>query len=99
MALKIIALLIGRARLATDKIKDLALRDVYQRVTRLLQGLAHESSGKSVVSERLSQQEIANRVGASRDMVNRVIKELIAGGYIAIEHKAITLIKKFPLRW
>ena len=32
-------------------------------------------------------------------MVSRVIKELIAGGYIAMEHKAITLIKKFPLRW
>ena len=99
MALKIIALLIGRARLATDKIKDLALHDVYQRVTHLLQGLSHDQAGVSMVSERLSQQEIADRVGASRDMVSRVIKELIAGGYIAMEHKAITLIKKFPLRW
>ena len=98
-ALWIIVLLIARTRLATKLIKDLALHDVYQRVTHLLQSLAHESSGKSVVSERLSQQEIAHRVGASRDMVSRVIKELIAGGYIAVEHKAITLIKKFPLRW
>ena len=98
-ALWMIELLIARTRLATRLIKDLALRDVYQRVTRLLQGLAQERSGESVVSERLSQQEIAHRVGASRDMVSRVIKELIAGGYIAMEHKAITLIKKFPLRW
>ena len=98
-ALWMIELLIARTRLATRLIKDLALRDVYQRVTRLLQGLAQERSGESVVSERLSQLEIAHRVGASRDMVSRVIKELIAGGYIAMEHKAITLIKKFPLRW
>ncbi len=98
-ALWMIELLIARTRLATKLIKDLALHDVYVRVTHLLQSLAHESSGTSVVSERLSQQEIANRVGASRDMVSRVIKELIAGGYIAMEHKAITLIKKFPLRW
>lgn len=98
-ALWMIELLIARTRLATKLIKDLALHDVYVRVTHLLQSMAHESSGALVVSERLSQQEIANRVGASRDMVSRVIKELIAGGYIAMEHKVITLIKKFPLRW
>ena len=98
-ALWMIELLIARSRRATKLIKDLALHDVYQRVTHLLQSLAQERSGESVVSERLSQQEIAHRVGASRDMVSRVIKELIAGGYIAMEHKAITLIKKFPLRW
>lgn len=51
------------------------------------------------VPERLSQQEIAHRVGASRDMVDRVVKELLDGGYIAMEHKAITLLKKFPERW
>ena len=99
VALKIIALLVGRARLATEQIKDLALRDVYQRVTRLLQSLAKEQAGVSVVSERLSQQEIADRVGASRDMVARVMRELVSGGYLSVERKVITLIKKFPARW
>jgi CRP/FNR family transcriptional regulator, cyclic AMP receptor protein len=99
VALKIIALLIGRARLATDQIKDLALRDVYQRVTRLLQGLAKEHAGVLMVSERLSQQEMADRVGASRDMVARVMRELVGGGYLRMEHKVITLLKKFPARW
>lgn len=99
IALKIIALLIGRARHATDQIKDLALRDVYQRVTRLLQSLATGRDGVSVVCERLSQQEIADRVGASRDMVARVMKELVGGGYVLVEHKVITLLKKFPARW
>ena len=99
IALNIISLLIGRARLATDKIKDLALRDVYQRVTRLLQSLVKEQAGVSVVSERLSQQEIADRVGASRDMVARVMRELVGGGYLSVEHKVITLVKRFPERW
>ena len=99
MALRIIALLIGRARLATDKIKDLALRDVYQRVTRLLQGLSRDQAGVSVVSERLSQQEIADRVGASRDMVARVMRELVTGGYVEVDHKVIKLIRTFPARW
>ena len=98
-ALKIIALLIGRARLATDKIKDLALHDVYQRVTHLLQGLSHDQGGVSMVSERLSQQEIADRVGASRDMVARVMRELVTGGYIEIDRKAIKLLRTFPARW
>lgn len=99
MALRIIALLIGRARLATDKIKDLALRDVYQRVTRLLQSLSHDQAGVSVVSERLSQQEIAHRVGASRDMVARVMRELVTGGYVEVDHKVIKLVRTFPARW
>lgn len=98
-ALWMIELLIARTRLATRLIKDLALHDVYVRVTHLLQSLAQERSGESVVSERLSQQEIANRVGASRDMVSRVFKELLAGGYIATDHRTLTLLKPFPLRW
>ena len=99
MALKIIALLIGRARLATDKIKDLALHDVYQRVTHLLQSLSQDQAGVSMVSERLSQQEIADRVGASRDMVARVMRELVTGGYVEVDRKAIKLVRTFPARW
>ena len=103
LALKVIALLIGRARLATAKIKGLALHDVYQRVTHLLQSLshelAHELAGVLVVSEKLSQQEIANRVGASRDMVARVMRELVTGGYVEMDRKLIKLTKPFPPRW
>ena len=99
LAMWMIDVLIGRLRVATGLVKDLALHDVYARVTHLLQGMAREHAGVLAVPERMSQQEIAHRVGASRDMVGRVVKELIDGGYIAMEHKAITLIRKFPLRW
>ena len=99
VALWMIGLLSTHSRVATLLIKDLALHDVYVRVTNLLRSLAQTVSGKSIVSERLSQQEIGHRVGASRDMVSRVFKELLAGGYIAIDRKTITLLKPFPLRW
>jgi len=71
----------------TDMVKNLALLDVYGRVARLLLQLAAEQDdGRLVVSERLTQQNIADRVGASRDMVNRIFKDLSAGGYIRLEN-------------
>ena len=56
-------------------------------------------AGVSVVSERLSQQEIADRVGASRDMVARCMRELVTGGYVEVDHKVIKLLKALPARW
>ena len=99
LAWQIIGTLINRTRQATGQIKRLALHDVYQRVTHLLQSLSHDQAGGLVVSERLSQQEIAHRIGASRDMVARVMRELVTGGYVEVDHKLIKLTKPFPARW
>ena len=52
-----------------------------------------------MVSDKLSQQEIANRIGASRDMVARVMRELVTGGYVEMDRKLIKLTKPFPARW
>jgi CRP/FNR family cyclic AMP-dependent transcriptional regulator len=92
-AMSMILTLISRVRLATDLVKDLALRDVYERVARLLMQLVVEQpDGSRLVAERLSQAEIAKRVGASRDMVNRIFKELTAGGYIKLNEGRIVLL-------
>jgi len=92
-AMSMILTLISRVRLATDLVKDLALRDVYERVARLLMQLVVEQpDGTRLVAERLSQAEIAKRVGASRDMVNRIFKELTAGGYIQLNQGRIVLV-------
>jgi len=98
-AMSMIFTLISRVRLTTDLVKDLALRDVYERVARLLMRLALEQpDGTLLVTERLSQAEIAKRVGASRDMVNRIFKELSVGEYIRLEDGRIILLqKKLPL--
>ena len=99
-ALDMIAKVIDRARLATDNVKHLALLDVYGRVARLLLNMAVEQpDGKLVIPEKLTQQEIAERVGASRDMVSRIFRDLSQGGYISVENRIITINKKPPARW
>jgi CRP/FNR family cyclic AMP-dependent transcriptional regulator len=98
-ALDMISKIIDRARLATNSVKDLALLDVYGRVARLLLNLAVEHDGRLQIPEKLTQQEIAERVGASRDMVSRIFRDLTAGGYIKVENRIITITKKPPARW
>lgn len=99
-ALDIIAKIIDRARLATNSVKDLALLDVYGRVARLLLNMSVErEDGKLHIPDKLTQQEIAERVGASRDMVSRIFRDLTAGGYITVENRYITINKKPPARW
>ena len=99
VAMSLIATLIDRARIATDNVKNLALMDVYGRVARLLLSLAKEEGGKLVVPERMTQQDIADRVGASRDMISRIFKDLTVGGYVTIENRTITIHRKPPARW
>ncbi|MEO5693698.1 MAG: Crp/Fnr family transcriptional regulator [Usitatibacter sp.] len=98
-ALDMISKIIDRARHATNGVKDLALLDVYGRVARLLLNMGVEKDGKLMIPEKLTQQEIAERVGASRDMVSRIFRDLTSGGYITVENRYITINKKPPARW
>lgn len=98
-SIHLIEKLIRRTRALTESVKSLALMDVYGRVARLLLELATEKDGKLVVHERLTQQDIASRVGASREMISKILKDLSAGGYITVEHKRITINKTPPRHW
>jgi len=98
-ALHLIEKLIQRVRLTTQNVKSLALEDVYGRLVKLLLTLAVERDGTLVVPEKLTQQDIAERVGASRDMISRLFKDLVAGGYLAIQDRTITVLKKPPPGW
>ena len=98
-ALDMISRIIDRARIATNSVKDLALLDVYGRVARLLLNMAQDVDGKLQIPDKITQQEIAERVGASRDMVSRIFRDLTAGGYISVENRIITINKKPPARW
>jgi CRP/FNR family cyclic AMP-dependent transcriptional regulator len=98
-AMHLIDRLIHRLRVTTGNLKSLALSDVYGRLVRLLNTLAHEVDGKFVVPEKLTQQDIADRVGASRDMIGKLMKDLVAGGYLAVEDRTIAILKKLPTGW
>jgi CRP/FNR family cyclic AMP-dependent transcriptional regulator len=75
--------LVRRLRSADRKIESLALLDVYGRVARVLLDSSEMIDGERIVRNRLPRQQIAKMVGASREMVSRVMKGLETEGYIA----------------
>jgi len=79
--------------------KNLALLDVYGRVRTLLESLAEEIDGQTMIVQPLTQQAIADRVGSSREMIARILKELVFGGYIRLENKKIVILQKLPERF
>jgi len=95
----LIRTLIRRARSATENVKSLALSDVYGRLVRLVNALAVDVGGRLTVREKLTHQDIADRVGASRDMIGKLLKDLVAGGYLLVEDRQITILKKLPPGW
>lgn len=98
-ALALIVTLIRRARNLTRTIGNLALLDVYGRVARLLIDNASDESGKLVVTEKMSQQEIAQRIGSSREMVSRILSDLKEGGYLSIDGRRIVIKQNLPKHW
>ncbi len=98
-ALALIKILIRRTRSMNDRLRDLALLDVYGRVAKLLLSLAREVDGRLIIEERLTQQEIGEHIGASREMVSRILKDLKAGGYVRLERRRIVILRKPPRAW
>jgi len=87
------------ARGMNDNVRSLAMMDVYGRVARMLLELAVEKDGKMIIPERLTQKDIASRVGASREMINRILRDLTVGGYVSVDSGHITINKAPPARW
>ena len=98
-SLHLIRKLIRRVRVLTNDVKSLALMDVYGRVARMLLELAVERDGLLVIEERPTQQEMANRVGASREMISKIFGDLASGGYITVERDRITIARTLPRAW
>lgn len=85
-----------RLRRADRNIQSLALMDVYGRVARvLIDSSVPGFDGKPIIREKISRQDIAKMVGASREMVSRVMKDLERRGYIqTLEHGSIVILDK-----
>jgi len=95
-ALAVINNLIRRTRSLTHRIRDLSLLDAYARLAKLLVSLATVEGGRSIVSEPLTQKEIGERIGVSREMVSRIFKDLKAGGYIGNEGRRLVILRRLP---
>jgi CRP/FNR family transcriptional regulator, cyclic AMP receptor protein len=99
-ALDLLAKVIRRARAATLSTKQLALNDVYGRLVLLLNSLAVEQPrGARTIDVRLTHQEMANRLGCSREMVSRLMKDLQVGGHLFAEGSGWKIDGRLPVRW
>jgi len=91
LTMNVIRGLVKRLREADEKIGSLALMDVYGRVARLLLEMAETIDGQKVVTKKLTKRDIAKMIGASREMVSRVMKELETSGRIEVRAREILL--------
>jgi CRP/FNR family cyclic AMP-dependent transcriptional regulator len=98
-ALALINHLVQRTRSLTERVRDLALLDVYGRLAKLLLSVAREQEGRLVVGPGMTQQEMGERIGASREMVSRILKDLKAGGYVRAEGRRLVIQRKPPRGW
>jgi CRP/FNR family transcriptional regulator, cyclic AMP receptor protein len=89
----LIKALLEKLRKATQQIEELAFLDVYGRLARFL---IENQNAEGVIEEKLTQQELADMVGSSRETVNRIFNELVGGGFIVKEKSQIAIKKKLP---
>ena len=98
IAIGIMRYLAEKVEHLTERVGSLALDDVYGRLAKALGELAREEDGR-MITPRVTQQELAQMIGATREMVSRIFKELKTGDYIAIEDKRVVINRKLPARW
>lgn len=100
LALGLIARVIRRARLATESARGMATLDVYGRLVRRLEALGVAGpDGARRVPEGTTHALLASEIGCSREMVSRLMKDLVRGGYVALEGRRIVLLKALPRSW
>jgi CRP/FNR family cyclic AMP-dependent transcriptional regulator len=99
VAMGLLSELSEKIRHLTEKVKQMALSNVYERTIKVLQDMAIKEGDIFVIDNKPTQQELANMVGSSREMINKVMKELTKGGYIVIKDKTLRIENKPPASW
>lgn len=98
VAVHLLKALAGRVRKLTEEVERLALCDVYGRLANTLSSRAIEEDGR-LITDALTQRDLAALVGASREMISRIFKDLKSGGYISLEGKRVVIHRNLPERW
>jgi CRP/FNR family cyclic AMP-dependent transcriptional regulator len=88
--------LLEKLRKATRQIEDLAFLDVYGRLSRFL---IENQNGEGIIEEKLTQQDLADMVGSSRETVCRILNELVDGGYLIKKEGRVKIQKKLPYQF
>ena len=98
IALNLIKALANQVNSLTESVTDFALLDVYGRIAKVLRDSAAEEGGR-MITPKFTHQQIADRVGASREMVSKILKDLKLGGYLSTEDKRYVLHRNLPAKW
>lgn len=99
IAIELLKTVIKRMRNTTEQVSSLALLDVYGRIAKTLTNMVKIQADGKESTDPLTHQELSTMVGASREMVTRILNDLKKGGYISIENHRIELKKRLPVRW
>ncbi|GAP37160.1 Crp/Fnr family transcriptional regulator [Piscinibacter sakaiensis] len=100
-AFELLTKVIRRARAATLSTKQLALNDVYGRLRAVLDELARPEPGRGErrIAAPPTHLALSQRLGCSREMVSRLLADLVRGGYIVHGDGAWWLPMELPPRW
>lgn len=98
VALHLLKALAARVRKLTEEVERLALCDVYGRLVDTLAARAVEEDGR-LITDSLTQRDLAALIGASREMISRIFKDLKSGGYISLEGKRVVIHRQLPEHW
>ncbi len=99
VAIALLSVLSEKIRFLTEKVKQMALSNVYERTIKILHDMAEKEGDIYVIHNRPTQQELATMVGSSREMVNKVLKELTKGGYVTLDDKSLRIENTPPASW
>ncbi len=91
--------LTARIRKMDETICTLTSRDIYGRLVQTLYNQASEQEDGTLITQRLTHQDLAEMIGSSREMVSRIFKDLKKGDYIRIEKKRVIIRKQLPNHW
>jgi CRP/FNR family transcriptional regulator, cyclic AMP receptor protein len=99
IALRMLAGLSIRVRRLSQSVRGLALDPVYSRVVEMLRELARREGSENVIEQRPSQQTMGEMVGASREMVGRILRSLVDDGYISTHGRRLVIHRQLPTDW
>jgi CRP/FNR family cyclic AMP-dependent transcriptional regulator len=95
LAVALLGDVVARLRRLVKATRTLTMEEVYGRVVKLLlAGAADFPEG-----QRLTHMQIGERVGATREMVGRILRDLAKGGYIEMARGRIRILRKPPRGW
>lgn len=102
IAVSMLHIMSRRLRIAQDRAMNLALNDVRRRLIYVLLDLATENGSKTSkgieINLSLTNQELANMVGTSRESANRIINDLKKNGALEINRQQIIILDRQKLR-